>query len=63
MSLYKSSYTNKSSTTVYKSSYATTMNIFRMKKYNKKFEKEVKNEKNEKNVTELFSVINILMKS
>jgi len=61
MSSYKSSYTNKSSTTIYKSSYITTMNIFRMKKYNKKFEKEVKN--NEENVIKLFSIIDIFMKS
>ncbi len=61
MSSYKSSYTNKSSTTVYKSSYITTMNIFRMKKYNKKFKKEVKN--NEENVIKLFSIIDIFMKS
>jgi hypothetical protein len=35
-SSYKSSYTNKSSSSVYKSSYASTMNIFRMKKYNER---------------------------
>jgi len=59
--LYKLLYTNKSLTTVYESLYATTMNIFRMKKYNKKFKKEVKN--NEENVTELLFTINIFMKS
>ena len=60
-SSYKSSYTNKSSTSVYESLYTITMNIFRMKKYNKKFEKKVKN--NKENVTELLFTINIFMKS
>jgi len=49
------------STTVYKSLYTTTMNIFRMKKYNKKFEKEVKN--NKENVIKLFSIIDIFTES
>jgi len=61
--LYKLLYTNKFSTTVYKLSYATTMNIFRVKKYNEKFEKEVKNKENKENITELFFIIDILMKS
>jgi len=56
-SSYKSSYINKSSTSVYESLYTITMNIFRMKKYNKKFKKEVKN--NKENVIELFFIIDI----
>jgi len=59
-SSYKLLYTNKSSMTIYKSLYATTMNIFKMKKYNKKFKKEVKN--NKENVTGLFFTIDIFMK-
>jgi len=62
-SSYKLSYTNKPSTSVYKSSYTTTMNTFRMKKYNEKFEKEMKNKEDKENVTELFFIIDILMKS
>jgi len=62
-SSYKSSYTNKSSSSVYKSSYATTMNIFRMKKYNEKFEKEIKNKEDKKNVIKLLFTINIFIES
>jgi len=63
MSSYKSLYTNKSLSSVYKSLYATTTDIFRMKKYNEKFEKEVKNKENKENVIKLFSMIDILTKS